>query len=81
MILSRGPFQPQKHELVNLSYPQEHGHRFTTEHYYRIMPDGDRIQRKWLSFSVSNGRLYCLYCMFFGKNVQKSWTIDGFHAW
>lgn len=81
MILSRGPFQPQKHELLNLSYPQEHGHRFTAEHYYRVMPDGDRIQRKWLSFSVSNGRLYCLYCMFFGKNVQKSWTIDGFHAW
>lgn len=81
MILSRGPFQPQKHELVNLSYPQEHGHRFTTEHYYRVLPDGERIQRTWLSFSVSNGRLYCLYCMFFGKNVQKSWTIDGFHAW
>ncbi|KAL4098047.1 hypothetical protein QTP88_022719 [Uroleucon formosanum] len=81
LILSRGPFQPQKHELVNLSYPQEHGHRFTAEHYNRVLPDGDRIQRKWLSFSVSNGRLYCLYCMFFGKNVQKSWTIDGFHAW
>lgn len=81
MILSRGPCQPQKHELVNLNYPQEHGHRFKTEHYYRVMPDGDRIQRKWLSFSVSNGRLYCLYCMFFGKSVQKSWTIDGFHAW
>ncbi|XP_050065873.1 zinc finger MYM-type protein 1-like [Aphis gossypii] len=45
------------------------------------MPDGDRIQRTWLSFSVSNGRIYCLYCMFFGKNVQKSWTIDGFHVW
>ncbi|KAL4097745.1 hypothetical protein QTP88_022467 [Uroleucon formosanum] len=51
LILSRGPFQPQKHELVNLSYPQEHGHRFTAEHYYRVLPDGDRIQRKWLSFS------------------------------
>jgi len=81
IILGRGPFQPQKHELVKLNYPQEHGYRFTAEHYYRVLPDGDRIQRTWLSFFVNNGRIYCLYCILFGKNVQKSWTIDGFHAW
>lgn len=24
--------------------------------------------------------MYCLYCMFFGKNKQNAWTIEGFHA-
>lgn len=63
------------------NYPQEHGHRFNTNQYYRVLHSGERVKRDWLSFSVSNSRMYCLYCMFFGKNKQRSWTVDGFHAW
>jgi len=80
-IIRRGPFQPEKHELMEKNYPQEHGHRFNTNQYYRVLHSGERIKRDWLSFSVSNSRMYCLYCMFFGKNKQRSWTVDGFHAW
>ncbi|KAL4104419.1 hypothetical protein QTP88_019720 [Uroleucon formosanum] len=35
----------------------------------------------WLSYSLSSQRFYCLHCMFFGKNAQKSWIYDGFHEW
>ncbi|XP_060854883.1 zinc finger MYM-type protein 1-like [Metopolophium dirhodum] len=63
------------------NYPQEHGHRFKTEYYYRILPSGERIKREWLTFNIRNNRMYCLYCMFFGKNKQNAWTIEGFHAW
>ena len=35
-IIRRGPFQPEKHELTGKNYPQEHGHRFNTNQYYRV---------------------------------------------
>lgn len=80
-IINKGAYQPEKNELSEGNYPQEHGHRFKTEHYYRILPSGERIKREWLTFNIRNKRMYCLYCTFFGKNKQNAWTIEGFHAW
>lgn len=80
-IINRGPYQPSKQDLNMLNYHREHNHRYTGEHYYRVLSNVERIHRTWLSFSKCSGRWYCLYCMFFGKNVQKAWTIEGFHAW
>lgn len=80
-IINKGAFQPEKNELSEGNYPQEHGHRFKTEYYYRILPSGERIKREWLTFNLRNNRMYCLYCLFFGKNKQYAWTIEGFHAW
>lgn len=80
-IINKGSFQPEKHGLAEGDYPQEHGHRFKTDQYYRILPSGERIHRKWLTFNLRNSLMYCLYCMFFGKNKQSAWTIEGFHVW
>lgn len=81
MSLIRKPFQPEKHELPGGNFPQEHGHRFNSNQYYKSLPNGGRLWRDWLSYSLSSKRFYCLHCMFFGKNAQKSWIYDGFHAW
>jgi hypothetical protein len=81
MSLIRKPFQPEKHELPGGNFPQEHGHRFNSDQYYKSLPNGGRLWRDWLSYSLSSKRFYCLHCIFFGKNAQKSWTYDGFHAW
>lgn len=81
MSLIRKPFQPEKHELPGGNFPQEHGHRFNSDQYYKSLPNGSRLWRDWLSYSLSSKRFYCLHCIFFGKNAQKSWTYDGFHAW
>lgn len=80
-IINKGAFQPEKNELSKRNYPQEHGHRFKIEHYYRILRSSERFKREWLTFNLRNHRMYCLYCMFFGKNKQNAWTIEGFHAW
>ncbi|KAL4082580.1 hypothetical protein QTP88_027610 [Uroleucon formosanum] len=81
MFLIRKPFQPENHELPGGNFPQEHGHRFNSNQYYKSLPNGGRLWRDWLSYSLSSQRFYCLHYMFFGKNAQKSWIYDRFHAW
>lgn len=34
--------------------------------YYRLLPNGERIQRKWLSYSLELNKLFCASCMAFG---------------
>lgn len=78
-IISKGPFQPKKHELPEKNVPQKYGHRFTEDSYWRTITGGDRVRRDWLSYSISSNRIFCLYCMFFGdKYIQKGWIEDGF---
>lgn len=36
------------------------------------------IRRDWLSYSISENKMYCLHCMLFGKNPKKAWVRDGF---
>lgn len=35
--------------------------------YYRILPNGEKIHRKWLSYSIELNKVYCACCMAFGK--------------
>lgn len=37
--------------------------------------------RKWLSYSISVDKVFCLYCMLFGKFPKRAWVIDGVSRW
>jgi hypothetical protein len=33
------------------------------------------VQRDWLSYPLSENKIYCLHCMLFGKHPQKVWCL------
>lgn len=46
--------------------------------YYRFLPNGDQILRKWLSYSIHLNKVFCSSCMAFGaKERRKSTFITG----
>jgi hypothetical protein len=55
----RHPIQPM---------PKEHAYPFQpSKLYYKVLPNGDRIQRKWLSYSEDLNKLFCASCMVSGS--------------
>jgi len=77
-IIQRGPCQPTE---IDIHFPKSNGRRFLSKFYWNEPLNGERFCRDWLSYSILLDRVFCMYCMFFGKNSQKAWTYDGFHAW
>lgn len=46
--------------------------------YYRLLPNGEKIHRKWLSYSIELNKVYCYCCMAFGgKDNRDSTCITG----
>lgn len=47
--------------------------------YYRHLPSGEKIHRKWLSYSMQLNKVYCSCCMAFGdKGHRDSTFITGY---
>lgn len=76
--IQRGPCQPTE---IDTNFPKSNGRRFLSKFYSNELTNGERFNRDWFSYSILLDRVFCIYCMFFGKNSQKAWTYDGFHAW
>lgn len=46
--------------------------------YYRLLPNGEKIHRKWISYSIELNKVYCYCCMAFGgKDNRDSTFITG----
>ena len=46
--------------------------------YYRTLPNGEKIKRKWLSYSVELNKVFCASCMAFGdKDHRESLFVTG----
>lgn len=85
-ILKLGPCQPLPEHLSGKSFPiDNHGRHFSHLWYTRFLPDGSKIQRDWLSYSISENKIFCLHCMLYSVNTHnvagKSWTNIGFSNW
>lgn len=79
LLLNR-PCQPAD----DFVYPCTNGRRYSKAWFWRTLPDGSRQQRKWLSYSKSSDKLFCIYCMLFGGPVtadSKVWVQQGFNTW
>lgn len=49
--------------------------------YYRHLPSGEKIHRKWVSYSIQLNKLYCSCCMAFGdKRHRDSTFITGYEV-
>lgn len=77
LVLKWGPCQPKSNELPNGKFPKEANRCFHESWYYRKLSDGTE-PRDWLTYSPSINKMFCLYCILFGRHAQKAWVTDGF---
>ncbi|XP_068108911.1 zinc finger MYM-type protein 1-like [Hyperolius riggenbachi] len=63
MLVEKGPIR-----LPNdFEYPKNEGNRhFSTNFFTRKMPNGETVDRQWLTYSKTKDRLFCFPCKLFG---------------
>lgn len=77
-----GAAQPTANELENRCFPiDSHGRSFHENWYWKTIASGEPVRRKWLSYSLTNNKLYCLFCALFGNNYKTNWVNEGFCNW
>ncbi|XP_022166088.1 zinc finger MYM-type protein 1-like [Myzus persicae] len=77
-----GAAQPTAQELENRCFPKDsHGRSFHENWYWKTIPNGEVVRRKWLSYSLTKNKLYCLFCALFGNNYKTNWGKEGFCNW
>jgi len=76
-ILCLGPCQPPTQQMPLRQFPRTNKYSFRPQWYTKTSPDGSIGFRKWLSYSISVDKIFCIYCMLFGKYPKNAWTIDG----
>ncbi|XP_016662686.1 zinc finger MYM-type protein 1-like isoform X2 [Acyrthosiphon pisum] len=86
LIINIGPCQPTKDDFPAKTFPiDKNGRSFKDLWYFRLLTDGTKVLRDWLTYSVSLDKVYCLHCFLFGINLHdklaKSWTQTGFSTW
>ncbi|KAL4113857.1 hypothetical protein QTP88_017418 [Uroleucon formosanum] len=75
-FLKIGAAQPLPCELLDKQFPRDHnGRSFHKSWYWNKRSTGEVLQRKWLSCSIKNKKIYCLYCALHGfSNWNKGTT-------
>jgi len=76
-----GASQPTSQQMPFQKFPKTNKYSFHPQWYTRTLPDGSIGYRKWLSYSISYDKVFCLYCMLFGKSPKKAWVYDGVSRW
>lgn len=78
LMLNAGPCQPTR----DYSFPVVNNRCFNPAWFSCNMPDKTAYQRKWLSYSRSGDKAYCLPCIAFsGPLGSDIWTNIGFCEW
>ncbi|WOG95836.1 hypothetical protein DCAR_0415165 [Daucus carota subsp. sativus] len=77
-LVRKGPVR-----IIVDRFPKDSSNRhFSAMHYTRILPNGDKQDRKWLVYSLSANKVFCFCCMLFKRNVAKSnFAEDGIDDW
>ncbi|XP_060846352.1 zinc finger MYM-type protein 1-like [Rhopalosiphum padi] len=77
-----GAAQPTANELENRCFPiDSHGRSFHENWYWKTIASGEVVRRKWLSYSLTKNKLYCLFCALFGNNYKTNWVNEGICNW
>ncbi|XP_074373919.1 uncharacterized protein LOC141714289 [Apium graveolens] len=77
-LVRKGPIR-----IILEHFPKDSRNRhFSSVHYTRILPNGDKQDRKWLVYSLSTNKVFYFCCMLFKHDVAKTnFAEDGIDDW
>jgi len=67
--------------IISSSSEKEVNRRFSTNFYYRKLPNGEIVDRNWLVYSISKDHVFCFCCKLFGLSVYGSLSGIGTNDW
>lgn len=74
-ILELGPCQPLPEDVPGKMYPRDkYGRHFNHLWYYRIIPDGTKVIRDWLSYSLSTQ--YFEFTVYYTVSTYTAWHLS-----
>lgn len=87
--IKQGSSELQHHneqDLTEFSVPQSRDDGYVDRKcsasiFYRTLPNKERLDRFWLCFSPSSGKLYCYVCKLLAKDRGNSFITEGFCDW
>ena len=75
-IVKRGPHQLIMNFPYNNTTPRR---RFSSNHYKRVLPNGESVSRSWLVYSGESDKVFCFCCKLFGKTLSP--FCSGINTW
>ena len=75
-IVKRGPHQLIMNFPYNNTTPRR---RFSSNHYKRVLPNGESVSRLWLVYSGESDQVFCFCCKLFGKTLSP--FCSGINTW
>ncbi|XP_038715872.1 zinc finger MYM-type protein 1-like [Tripterygium wilfordii] len=78
LLIEKGPIR-----ILDIYFGVDHlGRHFSSNHYERVLLNGEKQDRKWLVYSVSKDKVFCFCCKLFKQDHNTSrMTTDGFNDW
>ena len=74
--VKRGPHQLTMNFPYNNTTPRR---RFSSNHYKRVLPNGESVSRSWLVYSGESDQVFCFCCKLFGKTLSP--FCSGINTW
>ena len=75
-IVKRGPHQLIMNFPYNNTTPKR---RFSSNHYKRVLPNGESVSWSWLVYSGESDQVFCFCCKLFGKTLSP--FCSGINTW
>ncbi|XP_040369371.1 zinc finger MYM-type protein 5-like [Rosa chinensis] len=80
-LVERGPKREN-----DLTFPVDDlGRHFSPTHYFRVFPNGEKKNRRWLIYSVSLDKVFCFCCKLFKQDHNKTllgqFANEGLNDW
>ncbi|XP_047141491.1 zinc finger MYM-type protein 5-like [Hydra vulgaris] len=70
--------RPQQIEKYNFPRDRdEQKRKFSSIYYKRTLPNGEKVSRSWLIYSVSKNVVFCLCCKLFGRSKSSLPALEG----
>lgn len=79
VLVSKGPCQVP----LEYSFPrnEESGRCFSRTFLHRILPNGEKVNRRWMIYSIAKDAIFCFCCKLFSASNISLTSADGFRDW